>query len=453
MVLLSIISVITLVCSTYLFSKAAGGLSLKRPNILSIFFWILIVFQYIGSFLLITGIVKNNWWINRAENIESSLRMAHISLILVLVLLPMTIIICFKILKFNPKKETERVYREGITYIHKNNKDRNVKFMFLLLTFLIFLCLVFLLHSLKDIPIVLAVLNSNHELAQITRVSVTRGNFLIKLINGIVGNWITPLLTLALYAYYWKTKNTFYLLLFLMNFFITCFFLIYRTEKAPLAFFLITLFFLYGLLKGKINLKKASFLAFIIIAFLSIQYIIFLGAGNFENAIEIILSRIFISQHVGSVLTFDYFPNHEAHLGGKLFLPFSSFLFGEGDVQSYALRIMDYYNPVASRIGAAGYMSTLFVAEGYANWGWIGIFVSILIVGIFLSLCMFFMFRVRQHPISLALLSFLSIQLPFRLNSGLRIAMYSPELILIIALLISIIVFVRMYPKLKIRII
>jgi len=402
--------------------------------------------------LLIAGIVKNNWWINRAENIESSLRMAHISLMLVLVLLPITIIFCFKILKFNPKKETELVYTEDITYIHQNSKDRNVKYIFLLITFLIFLCLVYLLHSVQDIPIILAVLSSNQELAEITRVSVTRGNFLIKLINGIVGNWIAPLLTLALYAYYWKTKKTFYLLLFVMNFFITCFFLIYRTEKAPFTLFLITLFFLYGVLKGKVNLKKASFLAFIIIGFLSIQYILFLGAGNFENAIEIILSRIFISQHVGSVLTFDYFPNHEAYLGGKLFLPFSSFLFGEKEVQSFALRIMDYYNPVASSIGAAGYMSTLFVAEGYANWGWIGIFISILIVGIFLSLCIFFMSRVRQHPISLALLSFLSIQLPFRLNSGLRIAMYSPELILTIALLISIIVFVRMYPKLKIRI-
>ncbi|MGC9341490.1 MAG: O-antigen polymerase [Bacteroidales bacterium] len=450
---MSIISVITLACSVYLFRRAAGSLSLKRPNIISIFFWILMIFQYIGSYLLITGIVKNNWWINRAENIEFSLKMAHISLLLVLVLLPITIIICFKFLKFNPKKETERVYTDGIAYIHENSMDRNAKYMFLVLTLLTLLCLAYLLYSVRDIPIVLAVLSANQELVEITRVSAIKGNFLIKLINGIVGNWIAPLLTLSLYAYYWKTKKNYYLILFLMNLFITCFFLIYRTEKAPLALFLITLFFLYSLMKGKINLKKASALAFIIIAFLSIQYIIFLGAGNFGNAIENLISRIFVSQHAGSVLAFDYFPIHEAYLGGKLFLPFSSFLFGEEEVQSFALRIMDYYNPVASKIGAAGYMSTLFVAEGYANWGWMGIFLSILIVGIFLSLYTFLMYRVRQHPISLALLSFLSIQLPFRLNSGLRIAIYSPELLLTIFLMVSIIIFARRYPKLLIRII
>jgi len=369
--------------------------------------------------------------------------MAHISLLSAMIILPLCIIFFFKILRFDPGKETFLMYYRDLDYIDKNSHDSNIKFVFLLLSLFTLSGLIYLLYSIRDIPFLMALLGSNQGIIGVLRINVLKGNFILGLINEIIGNWIAPVLTLTIYAYYLKTSRRVYLVLFVLNFIITCLFLIYRTEKAPIALFLMNLFFLYGIFRGRILLKSIMTLTIAVLALLSIQYIVFMGANDVDAALNNIISRIFFSQHVGTVLSFDYFPEHEDFLAGKLFVPFSSYLFGQEEAKSFALRLMDYYNPAATRIGTAGYMSTLFIAEGYANWGWLGIFLSIIIVGIFLSLCMYFMHRVRKHPVNLALFAFFCIHIPFKLNSGFRIAVYSPALMLTVFTFLIVIFFAR----------
>lgn len=423
-----LISLIGLVFSFLLFRKASGGLSFRRPNIITMFFLVIIVFQYIGSFSLISSIVTENWWVSRASDPEDGIFWAHLSILSILIITPSTIIIIQKIIGFNPKTQLPSLYTEEAVFIN-NNGDRKVFHWLLFSILAVILALSYLIFSARTIPLFEALTGGSSFLVSSARIDSLGDNFLLRLINGIVGKWIAPVLLLTSLGYYLMKRSRKYYFLFFVCVISVFFVATFRTEKAPAVHLVLMLLIVRSIFKG--GLKFGMLIKYGIISFIVIiaMYSIFMGVENISDVLEAIFSRIFLSQHVGTVLAFDYFPRVENFTGGSRILPFSSFFFEGEEVRSFALKMMEYYNTSAWDSGVAGYLSTSFVAEGFSYWGFIGIPVSCIIVGIFLTLVSVLSVRIRKHPVTVALIVFLMYRIPFMLNSGLNVAIYSTELI------------------------
>lgn len=429
--------------SIYLFRKASGGLSLKRLNIVTILFYIILIFHYIGSFLLVTEVVDYRLFMIRSiSDPYTAITKAHVAVLSCMVLLPLFILMFSKIFNVNLTKEIDRIYRTPLKSINQTGDKKIFPFLCLIVG-LIVLGLAYLIASVKTIPIFEVIQGAESQTIKQARISSIEGNFLLKLINGIIGNWIAPIITLVIFGYYKIEKNYKYKLLFYISASVTIFILIFKTEKAPIIQFLILILIINGIFKGGVDFKKYIKWGIVGLMLLIVQYVFFMGTEDVLLSLLAIINRLFFAQHMATVLAFDYFPSIENYLGGKLFLPFSSFIFGYDAVRSFALRIMEHYLPYAWESGTVGYMSSLFIAEGYANWGYVGIPLSIFIVSFFITMICFVQIRSKLHPVTLALIVFLMLRIPFSLNSGLRIAIYSPELILTALTLLSIIFFSR----------
>lgn len=436
------ISLFTLFLSGLLFRKASGGLSIKRPNIIAIFFWAIIVFQFVGSFALINSYVPYNWWVSRASNPETGIFWAHLSILSILIITPITVISVFKIAGFNPNYEFPLLYTNKVKPINKSG-DRQAFNWLMIATIIVFLALGYLIYSARTIPILEAIAGGDDLLLRSARIDSLGDSFLLRLINGIFGRWIAPILLFTIFGYYFLKKKRKYFLLFVLCAIAVFFIATFRTEKAPAVHLILMLVLVQAIYSGHVKVKVLAKFSILIFALLIIMYIHFMGAETIAFAVEAIFSRIFLSQHVGTVLAFDYFPDVEGFTGGKRILPFSSFLFGSEEVRSFALKMMEHYNPGAWEAGLVGYLSTSYVAEGYSYWGWLGIPLSSIIVGVFLSIISILSVRLNKHPVTVALTVFLMYKIPFMLNSGLNIAIYSTELVATLLFFSSIVFLLR----------
>jgi len=151
---------------------------------------------------------------------------------------------------------------------------------------------------------------------------------------------------------------------------------------------------------------------------------------NLDLATKSLVNRIFLSQYAGTVLTFDYFPELHDYIYGVSFIPFASKL-DERKGTSFALLLMEHYNPASWRQGKAGYLATQYIAEGYANFGYIGIIMANVLVALWISITNFFSLRLRYHPISIAIITLLMVRIPVCMNSGVISFIYDPALILL----------------------
>ncbi|MEM3658338.1 MAG: hypothetical protein QXQ66_08000 [Candidatus Hadarchaeum sp.] len=84
----------------------------------------------------------------------------------------------------------------------------------------------------------------------------------------------------------------------------------------------------------------------------------------------------------------------------------------------YSLLLMQQYNPVGWELGKAGYMCTLFIAEGYASLGMLGILFSLIIVALWLAFLQWLFFSITKHPVSMGFLSLFVLRVVFFLGDS-----------------------------------
>ena len=114
--------------------------------------------------------------------------------------------------------------------------------------------------------------------------------------------------------------------------------------------------------------------------------------GNFFSLSTGPMARIIMGQASTLFLHFQTFPDQIDFLNGHSFPPFTKILFGEGEYDVRSGRsVMELYNPTAVENGTAGVMSTAFIGEAYANFGYTGLIIAPIIVGLIISaiLCIY----------------------------------------------------------------
>jgi hypothetical protein len=199
----------------------------------------------------------------------------------------------------------------------------------------------------------------------------------------------------------YKTKRGF--IYFIFVFLLASFVAVMTTEKGPMAWFLIGLFFVYILVKkdGIIPIAAALKFVLILLGVLMLMYVSFMNSEDLLSAFLSVFSRSFTGQITPAYFYLQYFPGVKDFLLGGTFpnpggiLPFMPF--------AYTVELMNWVFPDLAATGVVGSMPTVFWCESYANFGILGIPVIAMIVGILLTAISRIITLVKWSPVSIGL--------------------------------------------------
>ena len=132
------------------------------------------------------------------------------------------------------------------------------------------------------------------------------------------------------------------------------------------------------------------------------------------------LSRIIFSPVGVLSYNFDLFPNVFSFLHGRslsaTLLPILGFS------PSLHLRsarlLMEFYGSESVYAGTAGVMNTLYIGEAYANFGWIGLFLSIVWVAFVMAGLFTLLIKMRKTPATIALAAYLTMNIATTTQGG-----------------------------------
>lgn len=434
---------VVLVISTYLFRAAAGTLSLLKPNLSSIsFYYSFLVSSYIGPLLIVLG--KDDYYmINRLVDDESRL-IGFYAICFVMVFFPLVMFLISKIIGFNSKYEFESYLKKDIELPFKEKNE--FFFIFLGISFLSFLAIFYTLLKTPYIPILEIILGdgnlSTGELRNLAQRNFG-GNFLIRNIFAIA---LTPLLSLIAYVYSVKTQEVKWKLLFLALFAGAVFINIYDLAKSPIFFYLLMFLILRLYIgKTKFTVKKLVIWGTIGLLVLIGMYIVIQGVTEISSYFSYNsgpIGRLILAQISPTFLHLDLFGHSLPFLKGHSLPSIFLNLFEMDQVRSARL-VMTTVFPEKVEAGTAGVLNTLFIAEAYANFGFVGIVMGTVYVAVLVQVIYITFLRLPKNPIFLSLFIYFTINIPRTLVGGFSDFLFNPIWFLLCCIFIGILLFIR----------
>lgn len=195
---------------------------------------------------------------------------------------------------------------------------------------------------------------------------------------------LANILTFSFFSIYLLARKKVYLFTFVLTFLVSAFTALMATEKAPFAWLLIGLFLVYVLMtsNGRYPLKKLLIFFPIVLTFMALSYVVFMGFSELGRVFSSLFSRIFAGSIAPAYNYLEFFPQHQEFLLGASFpnpagiLPHEPF--------ELTKEINNWLNPSMIESGIVGSMPTVFWGEAYANYGLIGVLIVPFIIGFLL---------------------------------------------------------------------
>lgn len=437
-----IIWVAVLTISTILFYKVAGTLSLFKPNINTIiFFYSLVVSCYIGSLLIVLNI-DNYYMINKLDHdIYRYIGFAAISF--VMVVMPLIMLIVSKLAGFDAKKEFDHYL---VKQVEIDKAEGNLFYIcFLLLASICMMAVAYTLLKTGQLPI-LELLKGNFSDLGRLRIEAARhfsGNVYIKNIFAIA---LTPLLSLIAYVYWVKTRELKWFFLFMTLFCSAVLICVYDLAKSPIFFYII-MFILVRIYAGDLVLNRKKIYAYAISGgtLIVLMYVFIQGVDDIKHFFSYSsgpIGRLILAQVSPTYLHLNIFGESLELLKGSSLPSILTKWFDIEHVRSARL-VMENAFPARVEDGTGGVLNTLFIAEAFANFGFLGIVLGTMYVGVFIQLIYIVFIRLPKHPVILCLFVYFSINIPRTLVGGFADFLFNPVWILITCAMGGLLVFIR----------
>lgn len=408
----TIISLLILLLSYYLFKKVSGSLKLTQINMISwVFFYNLILQSFIASVLVVNNI-DNHYIISKINNDDSRLY-GWLAVQYTMLMMPLGMLFIVKLFGY---KNNNRIFQE---YVHTpikpflTLKDSYIKYPFYLLSIVSILSVLYVMVSLRTIPIVGIFQGLGHEALGSLRIESSRefpGNTYIK---NIFALGLTPILSYIAFSYYKMTKTksdlTWFIVLFIASFLI----LTYNIAKGPFVQYLLGFIFLTVLINGAVK-RKILFIFFgSSLGLLIFMYLFIMGEAGVSildlfNYNTGIMGRIILGQSAGTYLSFDLFPQVIEHVGFSSISNVLNNIVGIDGSERTARLVMMNVNPKGVEAGLAGVINSLFIAEAWANFGLLGVLIAPFYVGIVIQTLFMCFLTMPKTPLILGLFTYFS---------------------------------------------
>ncbi len=305
-------------------------------------------------------------------------------------------------------REKSRLDNTGIikSEIYKP-KEVYSAFWFMVLTICVFVLAIYL-SNIPNIALLESFTGGNVALARSLMTNDFKGSYHWYRLFFYDLSWLS---SLVLFAGALRSKTLRSWILFGASFVFVSFCLLMTAQKSPMIFYLGTLFLIYSFLEnnGVVSFRSLALLFAAAAVILVPMYFIFMGSSDPFSALSSIVSRSLTGQLSGAYHYQWIFPDHIDYLYGRSFpnprglLPFEHF--------PLPTEVMRIVHPHLIERGIVGSEPTIYWGEIYANFGWIGVFVSPIYVGSFIFLCHWVVSKIKDFAMKGAVTVWVGIQL------------------------------------------
>ena len=425
----AVIAMGVLFLSAYLFRRAAGTLSIRKLNIINFVFYDLLIFTFVGAFLILMGF-RDHYLVMKIKR-DATIIKTCLIIGYVMVALPLAILIYNRLfvgrsigLKLSAFIDDDVSYARGEVTILQVTA-----FLVLLGT----LGTIYVFSVIGTIPLFNMLIGSGNS--SIIRQQATRAFAGSVYIRNLLVLTITPLLSYLSYIYM-RVSNKYrkvWRYLFIYTFILSIMIKTYNLEKAPVIYYLFYFFIIEIVLGSKkvMGLFWRFFLVAVVLI-VGVYYLLLGYSGSLFTVSSGPLGRIFMTQVSTLFLHVQTFPDYIPFLRGSSLPTALANLVGASRswVRSGSL-VMGLYNSAGVRAGTAGVMNALFVGEAYANWGMTGVYVSPFVVALPFSLAFALLLRGRKTPASITFYVAMFISFTNSLQGGFIDYIYNASIIVV----------------------
>ncbi|MEC2077866.1 O-antigen polymerase [Metabacillus fastidiosus] len=403
-----VIWLIVAVISFILFKKSAGTMTLLKPNILSIvFYYSLFISSFIGSLLIALNIDKHYMIDLLADDRFRTI--GFFAICFVMIMLPLSMLFVTRLIGFNPEKE----FNDYISAPVQIDNDKMIYLIFVGFTGLSCLSILYTVYYLQSIPI-LELLRGSSNLAEL-RIDAARGFEGNTLIRNIFAIGLTPLLSMITFIYSYKTRQLRWIFLFFITTGGAVFIQIYDLSKGPIFFYLLMFILLLLYLNIiKLNWRRIAILGGAGIAAIVVMYVFIQGVEDIDQFFDYNrgpIGRLILTQIAGFYFHLELFTDRMPLLLGQSLPSSITGLYDIEQVRSARLA-MEVYFPTRVEEGTAGVLNTLFAGEAFANFGYIGMIIGTVYVGVFIQLVYIAFLRIPKNPLFIALFIYFTVNIP-----------------------------------------
>ena len=423
-----------IILSYYFLKSRVGSNNILQPNIYSILILFHLFFHvYIGSYLIVIGYSRNSV-LNQISDPDLIIRtFYYISFSILLLYLG------FKISDLFFKNKSSIAFNDFLKRPLENYNVKGENFLVFLFKFLLLFCFassIYVTYVNGEIPFVKLLFNSQSELL------LSRNDFNlnfkgIKLIKNVIFEQLTPLLCLFFYAL--KSKKYSYKYWFYFSLLLSIYAAVFSGAKSPIIVLFINLFVLRYYLIGKISSKQIIKTFLVLIMLVLIIILLASGDSNFSLALEYLFNRIFIDEVSGTFLMFDIYPSTYDHIYFQSLSEFLSNLFGFNKVDNAQRATMLYAFGERAESGLFNQLSTYFLGEAWANFGFYGVIVGPIYIGFILGFFINLIIRAKKTFLSVSVLTYFSFS--SSISSQFNNYIYNSNIIIISLIMILILIY------------
>lgn len=374
-----------------------------RLNILSWNFYVqFVLFTFIGATLTVWGVPH---YLIDLVSVETK-RQAYWFITITMISTPLAMVIAQQYLFGGNIRTDVQTYFNGPL-----QKVNNQAVYWVILTFVVFLATTYVYLVLRRIPFLILFSNlSSFDLA-LTRAEAKYNFAGNEYIRNLFSVLLAPLTSYVAYSYYWYYKRPFYRWWFWSTVLITVAALTYNNEKSPIIIYFLSLYFATTFIKGKANKKQLATIGLVTFGLLVATYVLFANEAVSQNLFTGIVNRIVLSQYAGVPLTLSAFPRLMPFLWGSSFPAWLASLFNQEHLASAnALNLL--YRSRAVEEGTAGVINSFFIAEAWANFGWMGVLIAPVWIGVLMQFIYYKLITAPKTPVNVALMTYFMTAFP-----------------------------------------
>ena len=422
------------VLSFYFLRSRVGIQNILQPNIYSILILFHLFFHvYIGAYLIASGYSRNSV-INQISDQDLIIRtFYYISFSIFLLYLG------FKISDLFFKNKSSNAFNDFLKRPLENYNVKGENFLVFLFKCLLLFCFassIYVTYVNGEIPFVKLLFNSQSELL-LSRNDFNLNFKRIKIIKNVIFEQLTPLLCLFFYAL--KSKKHSYKYWFYFSLLLSIYAAVFSGAKSPVIVLFINLFVLRYYLIGKISNKQIIKTFLVLIMLVLIIILLASGNSNFSLALEYLFNRIFIDEVSGTFLMFDIYPSTYDHIYFQSLSEFLSNLFGVTKVDNAQRATMLYAFGERAESGLFNQLSSYFLGEAWANFGFYGIILAPIYVGFILGFFINLIIRAKKTFLSVSILTYFSFS--SSISSQFNNYIYNSSIIIISLIIIFILIY------------
>lgn len=401
----TVIFLSTIVLSYPMFKALAGSMNLTSLNMIStIYYFNILMLTFFGAYAISEGLGDNPVLDGVTEETK------QIGYYFIIYSIFSFSAAALGVMKLLLGKKTSafihiKYFKQPIVAPMGRN-DGQMRGWLYFLTGVCFLSAVYVTTINGGVPQVLLLSLEDQVGSLVARVSFERDFPGIIYIKTILFEQVTIFLSLVSYCYYLMSRSRKDYFWFLLTFFLSVYSVTFSLSKSQLVVYLSYFIFIRIYSGGPLPMK---YISIVLGGLISILVFLFVVVTKMDSEMILIymLNRLFIDQISGTYLMLEIFPSSYGHVGlcSLTNLIPSSICASTEPATRLA---MQHAFPVGSHQGVMNLLSTYYLGEAWANFGYFGLLVAPIYVGFLIAFFYFTVLRMRKTPCTIALLAFVS---------------------------------------------